>query len=174
MRYSSILFGLLCFTWALAQGQTDLTKKEARFVKTVYAEDAYTEALDISIHDSAISVVLKVGDRIHLVRQQDQVLGYLLSTRAMGRVDYFDYLLAFAPDLSVLDLTVTVYRSSHGAAICQKKWLSQFKGYTGEELHLGREIDAISGATISATSLLQDLKRCYQLLIRLREVGHIN
>ena len=99
--------------------------------------------------------------------------GYLLSTRALGRYDYFDYLLAFAPDFSVLGITITVYRSSHGAAICQKKWLSQFEAYAGEELTLGKEIDAVAGATISATSMVKDIKRCYHLMITLTEEGII-
>jgi len=113
------------------------------------------------------------GDRAFLLRHEDLVPGYLLSTRAMGRFEYFDYLLAFAPDFSVLGLTITVYRSSHGAAICQKKWLSQFEDYAGEELILGKEIDAVAGATISATALVKDMQRCYQLMISLKEEGII-
>lgn len=139
----------------------------------MFAEEAQQKELLSPDQDSAAGGTEGSGDRIFLVKHQDQVLGYLLSTRAMGRYDYFDYLLAFDTDIKVLGLTIITYRSSHGAAICQKKWLSQFKGYSGEELRLGKEIDAVSGATISATSLIQDLNRCFQILIRLKEEGHI-
>jgi Na+-translocating ferredoxin:NAD+ oxidoreductase RnfG subunit len=150
-----------------------LTKKETRFVKAMFSEGAYPKELYVPAQDTSIRSALRDSDRLYLLRLQDQVSGYLLSTSAMGRYDYFDYLLAFNPDLSVLGLTITTYRSSHGAAICQKKWLSQFKGYSGEELRLGKEIDAVSGATISATSLLKDLRRCYQIMIRLKAEGYI-
>jgi Na+-translocating ferredoxin:NAD+ oxidoreductase RnfG subunit len=127
----------------------------------------------ITDQNTEITVSLQDGDRAFLLRHQDLVVGYLLSTRAMGRYEYFDYLLAFAPDFTVQGLTVTVYRSTHGAAICQKKWLSQFEAYAGEELTLGKDIDAVAGATISATALVKDMKRCYKLMISLKEEDYI-
>ena len=160
MRYVSLIFCLISFSWAFSQEHVDLTKKEGKFVNAMFQEGLTAEA-----------IVLTDNDRVFLLRQQDVMLGYMLSTRAKGRYDYFDYLLAYAPDLSVLGLKVTVYRSTHGAAICQKRWLSQFEGYAGEELTLGKEIDAVSGATISATSLVKDMRRCYQLMIGLKEEG---
>jgi len=159
---------LLNFSWALSQDQKLLTKKEEKFVNRIFPEGSTAERLVLPDWDSASAGSPMDGDRVYLLRQKEVVLGYLLSTRAMGRFDYFDYLLAYAPDFSVLDLTVTVYRSSHGAAICQKRWLSQFVGYSGEELTLGKEIDAVAGATISATSMVKDMKRCRQIMISLK------
>lgn len=142
-------------------------------MNAMFSEEAWSEELLFQLQDSTLIAATGTGDRIYLVKQQDQEIGYLLSTRAMGRYDYFDYLLAFDSGLRVLGLTITTYRSSHGAAICQKKWLSQFKGYSGEELDLGKDIDAISGATISASSLVQDVKRGYLLMTGLRDRGLI-
>jgi Na+-translocating ferredoxin:NAD+ oxidoreductase RnfG subunit len=173
MRLLFVLFCVFSFSWVLAQDHNHLTKKEAKFVSKIFQEGSSAEALMITDQNTEITESLQDGDRAFLLRHQDLVLGYLLSTRAMGRFEYFDYLLAFAPDFSVLGLTVTVYRSSHGAAICQKKWLSQFEAYAGEELTLGKEIDAVTGATISATALVNDMKRCYQLMISLKEEDFI-
>jgi hypothetical protein len=173
MRYVSLVFSLISFSWAFSQEHVDLTKKEQKFVQGVFQEGCTAEVIVLPDQDIAPVGFLWDGDRIYLLRRQDEVLGYLLSTRAKGRYDYFDYLLAYAPDLSVRGLTITVYRSSHGAAICQKKWLSQFKDYAGEELTLGKEIDAVSGATISATALVKDMKRCYQCMNGLKEEGII-
>ncbi len=173
MRYVSFIFCLVSFSWAFSQEHGDLTKKEQKFVKGIFQEGLTSEAIDLSDQDIALAGSLRDGDRVYLLKQQDEVLGYLLATRAKGRFDYFDYLLAYSPDLSVRGLTITVYRSSHGAAICQKKWLNQFEAYAGEELTLGKEIDAVAGATISATSLVKDMKRCSQLMIDLKEGGII-
>ncbi len=173
MRLLFVLFCVFSFSWALAQDHNLLTKKEAKFVSGIFQEGSSAEAIILPDQDNAFAGSLMAGDRAFLLRHEDLVLGYLLSTRAMGRFEYFDYLLAFAPDFSVLGLTITVYRSSHGAAICQKKWLSQFEDYAGEELILGKEIDAVAGATISATALVKDMKRCYQLMISLKEEGII-
>ena len=164
MRLLFVLFSVFSFSLALSQDHNLLTKKETKFVSGIFQEGSSATEITESLQD---------GDRAFLLRHQDIVVGYLLSTRAMGRFEYFDYLLAFAPDYTVLGLTITVYRSSHGAAICQKKWLSQFEAYAGEELTLGKDIDAVAGATISATALVRDMKRCYQLMISLKEEGII-
>ncbi|NOR34092.1 MAG: hypothetical protein GQ579_05375 [Bacteroidales bacterium] len=174
MRLISIIVFLSSFSWVLSQEHKPLSKKEVKFVNSIFQESSTAEAILLPDQDNAFAESLMAGDRLYLLKQQDVVLGYLLSTRAMGRYDYFDYLLAYAPDFSVLGLTIVVYRSSHGAAICQKKWLSQFESYAGEELTLGKEIDAVAGATISATSMVRDTKRCYQLMISLKEEGLIN
>jgi len=173
MRLILLIFCLLNFSWALSQEHIPLTKKEEKFINGMFKEGLTAEAVIIPDQGSAGAELLKDGDRIYVLRQQNLVQGYLLSTQAKGRYDYFDYLLAYAPDLSVKGLTVTVYRSLHGAAICQKRWLSQFEGYAGEDLTLGKEIDAVAGATFSATSLVKDVKRGYQIMISLKEEGMI-
>ena len=174
MRLIVTIVFLSSFSCVLSQDHKPLMKKEVKFVNSIFQEGSTVEAIIIPDQNNAYAGYLMAGDRLYLLRQQDEVLGYLLSTRAMGRYEYFDYLLAYAPDFSVLGLTITVYRSSHGAAICQKKWLSQFESYAGEELTVGKEIDAVAGATISATSMVRDTKRCYQLMIGLKEEGLIH
>jgi len=174
IRYLFILLALLGLQGALAQETAQLSKKESKFIETVFPEGAIPDELNFHVQDTAGWGVFRTGDRICLVGQQGKLYGYLLWSRAMGRYDYFDYLLAFDTDLSVLGVSITTYRSSHGAAICQKRWLSQFIGYSGEELHLGKEIDAVSGATISAEALVRDLKRCHQFMIRCKEMDLIH
>ena len=41
----------------------------------------------------------------------------------------------------------------HGGEISSKKWLEQFVGYKGGALKYGDDIQAISGATYSASSI---------------------
>lgn len=160
VRIIFLFVAMFSFTCALAQDQDLLTKKEQKFAARIFKGEPLAERLN---HP----------DRVYVMKQQDSVLGYVMSTSAKGRYDYFDYAVAYAPDLSVLGLSILVYRSSQGAAICQKGWLSQFEGYAGEELRLGKEIDAVAGATISATSLVRDMKRAHQRMILLKEEGII-
>lgn len=161
MRLIFLFATMFSFTWVLSQDHDLLTKKEQKFASRIFEGEPSAERLD-------------TPDRVYLVKKQDAILGYLLTTSSKGRYDYFDYVVAYTPDFSVLGLSILIYRSSHGAAICQKGWLRQFEGYAGEELRLGKEIDAVAGATISATSLLKDLERAHQLMISLKEQGIIN
>ena len=71
-------------------------------------------------------------------------------------------------------MMILVYRSTHGAAVCSKKWLKQFNGYSGGKLELGKDIDSVSGATISATSLVKDVERCILLMVALKNAEVIH
>ena len=111
-----------------------------------------------------LSVLFHTGDQLFRIEAVDGGEGYLLSTRAMGRFDFFDYGVFYDDELVVRGVLVTRYRSDHGAAICQRKWLQQFNGYEGGPLTLGKDIDGVSGGTISASSMLTDMQRCHLLV----------
>jgi hypothetical protein len=173
IRLILLFLALGSFSLALSQDPGHLSKKEQKFADRVFEGETSAELLVIPDRDAAGKNLFLEGDRVYMLSRQDLVTGYLLSTRAMGRYDYFDYIIAYAPDLSVIDLSILIYRSDHGAAICQKGWLGQFKAYAGEELTLGKDIDAIAGATISATSIVRDMRRSYLLMVGLKEEGII-
>lgn len=165
------IFSFLSFPEAGDQEPLHLSKKERKFVESIFPAETNVTVLDLDAKNLEDYEDYRAGDRVFLLGQQDQPVGYLLSTRAMGRYEYFDYLVAFDPEFIVQEVMVTTYRSSHGAAICQKKWLRQFAGYSGEELSLGKDIDSVSGATISAGSMVKDMGRCHSLMQSLRELG---
>lgn len=167
------LFSFLLVSAGPVQDPVHLNKKERKFLESAFPGEVRVSEVDLGSPDSTDLGTYRTGDRLLLLGSPDKPEGYLLSTSAMGRYDPFDYLIAFAPDFDVLEVIVTTYRSSHGAAICQKKWLRQFAGYSGEELRLGKEIDSISGATISAGSMVKDMGRCHRLMQSLREKGRI-
>lgn len=171
-RLSTFVFCLLSFTLAYGQGNS-LTKKERKEISIVYGEKALAEQLILPDPCQFPSEILLIGDQLLRISREGVMKGYLLRTSAKGRYDYFDYDVFYSPGLVVEGVMVTVYRSTHGAAISQKKWLSQFNGYAGGELKLGKEIDAISGATFSATSMVDDIQRCFELMTNLKAEGVI-
>ncbi len=81
----------------------------------------------------------------------------------------FDYVLLFDKDLTVLKVIVVDYPGDYGYEINSKNWLKQFIGYQGEELNYGSDIDAISGATISANSITTDIQKVHSMLKKLLE-----
>ena len=57
------------------------------------------------------------------------------------------------------------YSSDYGYEISSKNWLKQFKGFTGCDLKYGgREVDVISGATVSGKSIVSDISNLCWLL----------
>jgi hypothetical protein len=147
-----------------AQGECKPHKRVVKAVEKKLGESLEIDAANHTVNSTNASEFLHPGDCIFRITSQEEIQGYLLSTSAKGRFDHFDYSVIFSEDKAVLQVIVTVYRSSQGAAICQKNWLSQFEGYKGGGLELGSDIDAVSGGTISATSMVKDIQRCHLLI----------
>ena len=152
----------------------DPDKKLEKEVAKLFDAGAEVRELPVIVKGDKLSDLFHQGDRLFAVENSVEALGYVLSTSAMGRYDYFDYSIFFSKDLAVIHVVVTTYRSSHGAGICSKGWLKQFNGYRGEEISIGKDVDSVSGGTISATSLVEDMKRTYKLMEEFSNMGTLN
>ena len=72
--------------------------------------------------------------------------------------EFFDYFILFDSSGKILSVQVFNYEATHGQEITLKSWLNQFVGYTGsKKLTVGKEIDAISGATTSVYAITNDI-----------------
>ncbi len=79
--------------------------------------------------------------------------------------EYFDYFALMSTQYSILEIKVYNYAATHGQEICSKAWLKQFKGYDGsKQLRYGKDIDAISGATISGRAITEDIGNAVGML----------
>ena len=79
--------------------------------------------------------------------------------------EYFDYLIVFSKGAIVLKVSVFNYQATHGQEICSRGWLKQFIGITpGTSMKVGKNIDAISGATRSTHSIVEDIKKKSKVL----------
>jgi hypothetical protein len=79
--------------------------------------------------------------------------------------EYFDYFILFDSAGSVEQVTVFNYAATHGHEVSAKGWLRQFNGYDGSDtLKVGKNVDAISGATISVYGITEDIQLKTKLL----------
>jgi uncharacterized protein with FMN-binding domain len=125
-------------------------------------------ALDSSARrklDNSIKSTFQIEEFI-LVRENDSLnvfaivnndvkLGSVMIGSAMGRYEEFDFAVLYSTDWLIENVEILVYRSDHGYEVMNKKWLAQFKGSTGCGLAYGKDIDAISGATLSGNALTE-------------------
>lgn len=80
------------------------------------------------------------------------------SANQEGNAEYFDYMIMFNSSRSIKRVYVYSYKATHGHEVTAKSWLKQFNDYTGDsELSVGKNIDAISGATISVYAITDDI-----------------
>ncbi len=79
--------------------------------------------------------------------------------------EYFDYYVLFNDKIEVELVKIYNYQATHGQEVTVKGWLKQFIGYNGNKsLHVGKDIDAIAGATISVYAITADIEHKTNLL----------
>ena len=85
--------------------------------------------------------------------------------------EYFDYFIIFDETLVVKKIRVFNYQATHGHEVGGNGWLKQFIGYDGQEkLEYGKNIDSISGATISANAITYNVQESCRYLDLLRPI----
>jgi Na+-translocating ferredoxin:NAD+ oxidoreductase RnfG subunit len=113
---------------------------------------------------------------LHLstLKSNAELIGFACFASSKGKNDFFDYMVLFNANLEIQQVVVLIYRSSFGGEIMAKSWLKQFIGKErGEEMEFGKDIDGISGATISAPSMAKGVKSISLLLSNLKANGKI-
>lgn len=87
------------------------------------------------------------------------------SAASVENAEFFDYFILFDKTKSVTSVVVYNYEATHGQEITAKGWLKQFTGYNGNRnLVAGKNIDSISGATISVNAIIDDIARKTSIL----------
>ena len=104
------------------------------------------------------------------LEENGELAGYAYLSSAKGRYDYFDYMVIYNLQLEIEHIKVLVYRSDYGGEIQAKSWLKQLTGKkAGTSLHIGSDVQAISGATISSRSIIEDINQKGEVIRLLTE-----
>ncbi|CAM1333349.1 FMN-binding protein [Tenacibaculum aestuariivivum] len=146
----TISTGLLCFSIP-----KNIMKKVDKEIKKTFEVEDFT--LNNVVISEAINNQLK--DKISLeslfkITENNELLGYAFISKAPSKTDEFDYLILLDKNLIVSKTKVLIYREDYGGEIGSKRWLKQFIGKTSKDkLKYKKDIMAISGATISASSM---------------------
>lgn len=106
---------------------------------------------------------------IYQIYFNEEVQAFAYLGQANSMKDVFDYLIIVDQELQILKSKVLIYREQHGQQIGSQRWLKQFIGMTSEDtIELGKSIQAISGATISATSMTEATQKALNQLSYLK------
>jgi Na+-translocating ferredoxin:NAD+ oxidoreductase RnfG subunit len=83
----------------------------------------------------------------------------------VGKEQPITFLVAVGADGTVRGVEVLIYRESEGSEIRSGRFIRQFVGKTlAAPLKLGRDIEAISGATLSSRSTAYAVKKALALI----------
>ena len=139
------IFVLISFQ--LSAQSPRLLKKATKLIEKTYAVD------DIQLKHKEFQTNSVVGDFYKII-DSNQLLGYAFIGAAPSKTDTFEYLVVFDSSLVIKKVNVLVYREDYGGEIGSNRWLRQFVGKArSTDLAVGKNIAAISGATISVYSM---------------------
>jgi hypothetical protein len=86
--------------------------------------------------------------------------GYFFTDSVIGKHDLINYAVALAGDGKVRQLEILEYREAYGGEVRNAHWRSQFVGRRhGDPVRIGRDIQNISGATLSSEHLTDGMRR---------------
>ena len=117
----------------------------------------------------------------YIKNTQQKILGIAVITRANGcvmggcsisnasetRFEQFDLLIIYNKEKELNSLVVLDYPGEYGFEISAKWWLKQFIGKTSVKHNYRKDIDAISGATVSAQSVVNEVNTLNLLINKL-------
>ena len=175
----AIIFSLISiFSW----GQNDIQYQSKALKKVLRKADIpnFSTIEEISLEDTAKQNYKLQGKFFEIKSDISQYkyiyVGRVNSCRAGGcstsfkipkggESEYFDYFILFDRNKTVQLVKVFNYQSTHGYEITSRGWLKQFIGHNGTEpLEVNKNIDAISGATISVYAITFDVEMKIKIL----------
>jgi len=143
-------------------------KKLDKLISKVW-KDQDVEVVRVVIPDSLKTDIMVLSEVI----SEGETVGYACYATAFGcqiggcaapsnpnaqTYETFDYIVLYDTGLNILRVDIADYGGQYGYEICRKKWLAQFKGENNGFI-LDKNIDGISGATVSAQYLIDDVNK---------------
>ncbi|MCG8701745.1 MAG: FMN-binding protein [Bacteroidales bacterium] len=174
-----VLFSLLC---VLVGGQTEIEYQNKILKKVLQKEGIidFSSIKELPVPGSAKKQHYVQGKFFKINSDKSQYkyiyTGRVNSCRAGGcsisveqpmdaKSEYFDYFILFDSAKTVQLVKVYDYKATHGHEVTAKGWLKQFISYDGSKsLKVDKNIDAISGATISVYAITFDIELKTQIL----------
>ena len=163
---------LLISSFTVTNRVEKLIQKE---IKSVFTVATYTKEVILISEEINKTLPVKVSkENLFKIQSNKELKGYYFLSKGFGKTDYFDFIVIFNKDLIVSKIKVLVYREDHGGEIGSKRWLKQFIGLElDKKLEYQDDITAISGATLSARSMTNQVNKILKTMHLLRQKKQI-
>jgi len=94
------------------------------------------------------------------ISNNDTTIAYALMDNVLGKSMPITFLVILNNGGSILATEIIKYREAYGGEVGNKNWLAQFTHFSDtSDFKLGKNIDGISGATISVNSLSKGIQK---------------
>jgi Na+-translocating ferredoxin:NAD+ oxidoreductase RnfG subunit len=138
-----------CFL-ALGTARAERLQSEAEALKA-----SFPEALSFSTQAEAPHFILATGAKGHL-------LGRALVTEELGKHQPITFMVALDAKNTVRRVELLQYRERYGGGVAARRFMAQFEGKSGKDsLVVGKDIDGVSGATISSKAIARGVRKVF-------------
>jgi len=154
----SITTGLA--TLAAISGCSESVTTPALHIETVHKIfPAATEIAEIPTSGNVETSGRSDHHRISEIRDSSGRLGYCVDSELVSRSGLFKIRVFFDPQLVIEHATVISYPWERGRDVRRRAFTSQFEGKGPEDpIEIGKDIDAITGATISCQVMAEGVR----------------
>lgn len=105
-----------------------------------------------------------IPSKIWQVLEGDKAVGYVVIDKVLGRHEFITYAVALDMQGHVQGIEIIEYLESYGHQVRNEKWRAQFAGKKqGDVLKLTKDIQNISGATLSCKHITEGIRRIVAL-----------
>lgn len=164
------LMGLLLSNSSGEINQKLQKKIDAAILSSFEVTQSSLEKIEISKNIDNETPAILAENSLFKIHSNTKLIGYLYLGEAPSMKRKFDYIVMFNPDLTIKKSKVLIYREEHGKQIGSQRWLKQFIGLSAADNPIyGENIDAISGATISASSMTKAVANVLSSIQLLKE-----
>lgn len=106
---------------------------------------------------------------VHTVSKNGKVLGWAVVLDEKGKIQPITFLVGIGTKGKVLEVYVLEFRDLFGSEIKRRSFLRQFHGKSlKDHIAVGRDIDAVTTATISSQSASSAVRKALKLVEKLR------
>lgn len=170
---ASAIFFLMGLLLSFSAGEINpkLQKKiDAAILTTYEVAHSALENIVIPAGLNSKTPAILAKNNLFKIHHDAKLIGYLYLGEAPSMKRKFDYIVMFNTDFTIRKSKVLIYREEHGRQIGSQRWLKQFIGLSVADNPIyGADIDAISGATISASSMTKAVANVLSSIRLLKE-----
>jgi Na+-translocating ferredoxin:NAD+ oxidoreductase RnfG subunit len=149
-------------------GCGDSTANGAVQIETVH--EVFPSATDIaivSIHGDPPESGHPGNPTVSEIRDPSGLLGYSVESEVVGRSGPFRIRVLLDKQNVVKEAAVISYPWSHGRQVRSRSFANQFEGKGPEDaIEIGKDIDAVTGATISCKAVARGVRQAVKLLAK--------
>ena len=164
-----ILFSIMFITLLFS---SEIKDKSVKTIKSFYQKEIKLENKKISIPKNLKKTIQSkvkqkfYRDQIYYwVIDIDDKKHYALLDNTIGKTMPITFLVLFNENQEVIHSSIVKYREGYGSEISGRHWLDQFLGMKNDSLFkFKKEIDGITGATISVKSFTKGISKLSLLL----------